>query len=82
MADQIGDPKPLPQWGRRYNSDSQTDSPWARKVILSLGMKRRGSTADLQCFHTNCIIVYRWRWGQRLLVFAHPGAIDGRDQEV
>ena len=82
MAEQNGDLKPLPQWGRRYNSDSQTDSPWARKVILSLGMKRRGSRAHLQCSHTDCIIVYRRRWSQRLLVFAHPGAIDGRDQEV
>jgi hypothetical protein len=31
----------LPQWGRRYNSDSMAESPWARKVILSLGKQIR-----------------------------------------
>lgn len=28
----------LPVWGRRRNSDSAPESPWARKILLTLGM--------------------------------------------
>ena len=27
----------LPKWERRYNSDSNAESPWSHKVILSVG---------------------------------------------
>lgn len=27
-----------PVWARRYNSDRDVESPWSRKIILSLGM--------------------------------------------
>lgn len=30
----------LPQWGYVYNSDEHAHSPWARKIVLSLGMLR------------------------------------------
>jgi hypothetical protein len=33
-----GDPITVyPLWGKRHNSDDSPDSPWTRKVILSLG---------------------------------------------
>lgn len=53
--------KPLPKWGRRYNSDFQADSPWAHKVILSLGMEYHGPEAYLHSPHTDISIIYRWR---------------------
>jgi hypothetical protein len=37
----VAQPSPdddLPKWGRLYNSDTADGSPWARKVVLSLGM--------------------------------------------
>lgn len=33
----IGDEGSRPVWGRLQNSDPTDESPWARKIILSLG---------------------------------------------
>jgi hypothetical protein len=82
MEDQIENSnplKPLPKWGRRHNSDFQTDSPWAHKVILSLGMEYHGLEAYLHSSHADMVIIYRWGRSQRLLFFTHLEALDGRN---
>jgi hypothetical protein len=74
----------LPQWGKRYNSDSKAESPWARKVILSLGKSSR--------YHAVLRLLYdrayadessyrRRRRRERLLLSAHLEGADERDQD-
>jgi hypothetical protein len=73
----------LPQWGRRYNSDSKAESPWARKVILSLGMSRYCAVLRLFCdrAYADRSLYRRRRRRERLLFSAYLEGADERDQD-
>lgn len=68
-------PQGFPIYSKRCNDDTGADSPWARKVILSLG------ELFFARFHTFESFIFllpwtddyaRWRWRERIQLATDP----------
>jgi hypothetical protein len=82
MADYQNNPV-YAQWERKHNSDDRSESPWARKIIVSLG--EYYARSHVQTHHVTMLLIAanarrRWRRCQRLFIVTHLGGFDVQNQ--